>query len=114
MISKRTLTHAFAGLVAVTSLVVVSGADAQSASLGTTVRTALGSVRGAEAAPGVKLFKGMPFAAAPVGALRFREAQAPQPWSGVLDGTKWGNTCIQPPASVCLIPNSPPLSVSGA
>lgn len=118
MISKRSLTHAFAGLVAMTSLVVVSGADAQTASLGTTVRTSLGSVRGAEAAPGVKVFKGMPFAAAPVGALRFREAQAPQPWSGVLDGTKWGNTCIQPPAPTRAIgvnqatdmPDSPPMS----
>lgn len=63
------------------------------------VRTPLGLVQGAPAqVPGVNVFKGIPFAAAPVGALRFREAQAPQPWAGVLDGTKWGNTCVQPKA----------------
>jgi len=98
MISMRSLSLAFTGLVGAVSLAAVSGAFAQAPALGTTVATAQGSVRGAEAAPGVKVFKGIPFAAAPVGALRFREAQPAQPWSGVLDGTKWGNTCVQPPA----------------
>jgi hypothetical protein len=82
------------------------------------VHTAQGEVRGASAAPGVAVFKGIPFAAAPVGNLRFREAQPPQPWSGVLDGTKWGNTCIQPKAPTRPIgvnqatdmPDSPPMS----
>ena len=98
MISMRSVSLAFTGIVGAASLAAVSGALAQGPALGTTVATAQGSVRGAEAAPGVKVFKGIPFAAAPVGALRFREAQPAQPWSGVLDGTKWGNTCIQPPA----------------
>lgn len=118
MISMRNLRYAFAGLVAATSLVAISGAGAQSQSLGTTVRTALGSVRGAEAAPGVMVYKGMPFAAAPVGNLRFMAAQPAQPWSGELDGTKWGNTCIQPKAPTRAIgvnqatdmPDSPPMS----
>jgi para-nitrobenzyl esterase len=50
-----------------------------------------------EFAPGVRAFKGIPFAAPPVGALRW---QAPQPvakWSGVRDASKYGNVCIQPP-----------------
>ena len=93
-------------------------ASARGAAIGEVVQTPMGSVRGAEAAPGVMVYKGMPFGAAPVGALRFREAQAPQPWSGVLDGTKWGNTCIQPPAPTRAIgvnqatdmPDSPPMS----
>jgi para-nitrobenzyl esterase len=98
MISKRSFTLALTGLVGATSLMAVSGALAQGPALGTTVTTALGAVRGAEAAPGVKVFKGMPFGAAPVGNLRFMAAEPAQPWNGVLDGTKWGNTCVQPPA----------------
>jgi para-nitrobenzyl esterase len=97
-----------------------AGAGAASPALLTDVpvRTAQGLVRGAPAAPGVMLYKGIPYAAAPVGNLRFREAQAPQPWNGVLDGTRWGNTCIQPKAPTRAIgvnqatdmPDSPPIS----
>ena len=49
-----------------------------------------------ESSPGVRAFKGIPFAAPPVGALRW---QAPQPvakWDGVRDASKFGNVCIQP------------------
>ena len=116
----RTLAIALAVTTAAGACAQAGGgaASAQGAALGEVVRTSLGSVRGAEAAPGVMVYKGMPFAAAPVGELRFREAQAPKPWSGVLDGTKWGNTCIQPPAPTRAIgvnqatdmPDSPPMS----
>jgi para-nitrobenzyl esterase len=61
------------------------------------VRTQQGQVSGtASEAPGIRVFKGIPFAAAPVGPLRFREAQPPKPWTGVRDGSQWGDTCIQP------------------
>lgn len=39
-------------------------------------------------------FLGVPYAAPPVGALRFAEAQPPQPWSDVRDATQRG--CIAP------------------
>lgn len=95
----------------------VSSASAISAA--TPVKTKLGLVRGAPAkVAGVMVYKGIPFAQAPVGPLRFREAQPAKPWSGVLDGTKWGNTCIQPPAPTRAIgvnqatdmPDSPKMS----
>jgi len=95
MISKRSFRLAFAGLAAATMLASAPGVHAQA--IGTIVTTKQGAVRGT-ATPGVSLFRGIPFAAAPVGPLRFREAQAPQPWTGILDGTRWGNTCIQPKA----------------
>ncbi len=61
------------------------------------VKTQQGLVQGTAAqAPGVTVFKGIPFAAPPVGPLRFEPAQPPQPWTGVRDASKWGDACIQP------------------
>jgi para-nitrobenzyl esterase len=72
-----------------------------------------------ESAPGIRAFKGIPFAAPPVGALRW---QAPQPvakWTGVRDASKYGNVCIQPPGpstgpqarlNIANMDGSPPLS----
>ena len=42
-------------------------------------------------------FKGIPFAAPPVGDLRWRAPQAVQPWEGVLDANDYGNDCMQLP-----------------
>jgi len=80
------------------ALVFAGGAPAFAAgAMDKPVRTQQGAVSGTAAeVPGVRVFKGIPFAAAPVGALRFREAQPPKPWTGVRDGSKWGDTCIQP------------------
>ena len=72
----------------------------------------------AESSPGVRAFKGLPFAAPPVGALRW---QAPQPvakWDGVRDASNFGNVCIQPDGAgrgpkglnIAVAPGSPPMS----
>jgi para-nitrobenzyl esterase len=61
------------------------------------IKTQQGQVQGtAGEAPGVTVFRGIPFAAAPVGELRFQPAAPPKAWTGVRDATKWGDTCIQP------------------
>jgi para-nitrobenzyl esterase len=62
---------------------------------GVEVQTTLGTVRGTAKA-GVHVFKGIPYAAAPVGELRFRPPAARKPWSGVLDATSYGPSCPQP------------------
>jgi para-nitrobenzyl esterase len=60
-----------------------------------TVRTAVGAARGTHA-DGVAAFRGIPYAAPPVGALRFR-APAPTPgWSGVREATAPGPTAPMP------------------
>jgi para-nitrobenzyl esterase len=49
-----------------------------------------GTLRGSTA-----VFLGIPYAAPPVGALRWREPQPPASWSGVRDATKPGSACVQ-------------------
>jgi len=53
-------------------------------------------VRGLLAAPGA-VFKSIPFAAPPLGTLRWREPQPIQPWQGVRDATRYSAACIQNP-----------------
>lgn len=60
-----------------------------------TVRTAHGSLTG-DAAAGVASFKGIPFAAPPVGALRWMPPQSVAAWDGARDATKFGAVCPQP------------------
>lgn len=42
-----------------------------------------------------KSFRGIPFAKPPLGDLRFKPPQKLEPWSGVFEATKDGNTCLQ-------------------
>lgn len=46
-------------------------------------------------AKGVLAYKGIPYAAPPVGALRWKPPVAAAKWSGVRDATKYGDICMQ-------------------
>ena len=67
-----------------------------------------GMLRGLEA-DGVISFKGIPYAAPPVGKLRWRAPQPVEPWDGVLDATAFGPACMQtddlPKSEDCLTLN---------
>lgn len=58
-----------------------------------TVTVTGGTIKGAVLAQGGAVFKGIPFAAPPVGDLRWREPQPVQPWSGVRDATAAPPSC---------------------
>jgi para-nitrobenzyl esterase len=46
-------------------------------------------------AQGIRAFKGIPYAAPPVGGLRWKPPQAVPAWSGVRSVTEWGARCMQ-------------------
>ena len=53
-----------------------------------------GAVRGI-VADGVASFKGIPYAAPPVGPLRWHSPVPVQPWTGTRDASGYGNDCVQ-------------------
>jgi para-nitrobenzyl esterase len=81
---------------------------------GTLVNTTHGKVQGVQEADGIVSFKGIPFAAPPVGELRWKPPQALSPWDGVLECDAFGPSPIQQEpspfmfwSSEFLIPKSP-------
>jgi para-nitrobenzyl esterase len=60
------------------------------------VKTRGGQVSGTPGkSPSITAFKGIPFAAPPVGNLRWAAPQPAAPWKGVLKAEKFGASCIQ-------------------
>lgn len=51
------------------------------------------------AADGIASFQNLPYAAPPVGPLRWRPPQTPSSWTDVRDATRPGPICIQPPSN---------------
>jgi para-nitrobenzyl esterase len=83
---------------------------------GEQVKIAGGTIEG-HVENGVSSFKGVPYAAPPVGGLRWRPPQPVKPWAGVKTTTEYGHDCAQlpfpgdaaplgtPPAEDCLVLN---------
>jgi para-nitrobenzyl esterase len=59
------------------------------------VHTANGTVQGVVLSSGIALFKGIPFAAPPVGAWRWRPPQPAANWQDVRAATRFGPQCMQ-------------------
>lgn len=74
-----------------------AAADVSGAGGGAVVRTADGPVAGI-VADGHRAFRGIPYAAPPVGPLRWSAPQPPEAWSAVRDATRSGSPCPQLPS----------------
>ncbi|MBI5551493.1 MAG: carboxylesterase family protein [Desulfobacterales bacterium] len=84
------------GLGLLFSLLSAPSAVSADASDGTIVRTCSGPVQGVLNGS-VREFLGIPYAAPPTGALRWRPPQAPRPWTTVRDASQPGPACPQSP-----------------
>jgi para-nitrobenzyl esterase len=76
-----------------------AGQVAAVAADGPVVRTGYGAVQG-ETSGGVRVFKGIPYAAPPVGEGRWRDPRPPSRWSGVRDALQPGPACAQLPGEL--------------
>lgn len=81
-------------LFAFLPLLLLAGASAFGAAA-PVVRTASGKVAGEKSASGIAVFRGIPFAAPPVGPLRWKAPQPVTPWKGVRAATAFGARCMQ-------------------
>ncbi|MDP9323731.1 MAG: carboxylesterase family protein, partial [Acidobacteriota bacterium] len=61
------------------------------------VKTANGTVEGTTEQSGIRAYRGIPFAAPPVGDLRWREPQPVKNWEGVRGAAQFGPRCVQAP-----------------
>src|SRR5450755_1072319 len=82
--------------------------------ISTTVKTTDGIVEGIKGKTGILTFKGIPFAAPPIGDLRWKAPQTMRPWTGIKKCEVFGPSPMQPkPAPVSmwseefLIPKEP-------
>jgi len=91
------------GLALLTLLV---SAPAAQAAISDPVKTNAGQVSGVSLPSGVRVFKGIPFGAPPVGDLRWREPQPVAKWNGVKKMDTWGAPCMQNPSPNRKPPNN--------
>lgn len=70
------------------------------------IETKTGKVRGYKD-NGVEIFKGIPYAARPIGDLRFRPPVPKEPWPGILDAIEFGPECPQNIPPLLLEPPNP-------
>ena len=82
----------------VSALMSVSIAAVQAAAP-PVVQTSQGAVSG-KLINGVRAYLGIPFAAPPVGALRWQAPASPASWSNTRDGTAFGTRCPQPGTAI--------------
>ena len=79
-------------------LVLISLNSVQAEAIKDIVRVESGKLKGYESprAPGVLIFKGVPYAAPPVGDLRWKDPQPLKPWDGVRQAAEASAWCPQP------------------
>ena len=99
---------AYHGLV---SLLLASATPVFAADRAPVVDAPAGRVSGT-AAGDVRVFKGIPYAAAPIGKLRWRPPVALQRWSGERAAIDFRPACVQPQGGTTTIYSGPPMPVS--
>jgi len=91
----RAWSGALALALALTLALTLALAAGSAQAAGPVVRAPAGAVEG-EAAGGLNVFRGIPYAAAPVGGLRWKPPARLAPWTGVRPAKAFGPACLQP------------------
>jgi para-nitrobenzyl esterase len=83
-------------VLAFTATIVAASTIAIPAAISDPIAIATGRISGVTLPSGVRAFKGIPFAAPPVGELRWKEPQPAAKWDGVRKAEQFSNVCVQP------------------
>jgi para-nitrobenzyl esterase len=84
--------------IGLTRIAMVTVAISASAALHKPVQTAKGALQGAPGKdPAVTVFRGVPYAAPPIGNLRWKSPQPVHSWAGIRRAESFGNICVQNP-----------------
>lgn len=82
--------------VSILSMLVVSAMANAATATNSIVKTTKGDIQGIISSDdSVNIYKGIPYAKAPVGDLRWEATQANEKWTGVLQANKFGPGCMQ-------------------
>ena len=92
---RRRYTLVVATVLTIVPLVLVAQSTNGAKGDAPVVRTADGAVRGTNLPSGVRAFRGIPFAAPPVGERRWRPPQPVTRWQGVRAADRFANQCMQ-------------------
>ncbi len=109
-------THVVVAAFGVAAVVALAASASLVAAPDNPVRTDAGLIAPAFNSPdGVRVFRGIPFGAAPIGALRWKAPQPVAHWQGVRKSDSFGPVCVQPKGNGRLnvsvdLPDSPPSS----
>ena len=94
---RKTVMRAFR-LMLCFSVIAAGLAPQAPAAITDPVRVEQGQLSGAGGrSPNMRGYKGVPFAAPPVGDLRWKPPLPAAPWQGVRQATQFANSCMQPP-----------------
>jgi para-nitrobenzyl esterase len=87
------------GLVGLLVLVGCGGAEESASIDPLVIETTAGAIRG-EAVDGLRVFRGVPYAAPPLGSLRWRPPQAHAQWADTRETISYGAACHQVPGGL--------------
>src|SRR3954454_8565843 len=104
--SARTAAFVLAIATVAALALPAAGRAASPPTDGRTVKVTGGEVRGV-VKDGVASFKGIPFAAPPVGELRWKSPQPVKPWEGVREADRFGPAPMQPAIVAAVMGASP-------
>ena len=93
--NKSRLTHVTARQLCAALLALLFCVPALALAQKHPIRTESGLVSGVALSHGLEVFKGIPFAAPPVGKLRWQPPQPPAAWQGVRKADSFGAPCMQ-------------------